>query len=323
MAKRHLVSTVLMWLSFVLCAALWLCYALQPDPLATVTFWPAYIWALPGVALVIPMMRRRSLRVRALLILPWVLFVLVNREEFSLSRYIGSPQHQGIRIVSLNCAGGSMAAAREAFKSRPDIFLLQETPSERDLHKLCKEYYGDDTGEAASVLCGPDCSIIARGRIRPYDLGSSRLQCTAGRVSLSGCEIDVASVRLVPPVFRTDIWSPDCWRIQAENRRIRRAQLRAVMDVLNAKAKGAPLIVGGDFNAPARDGALREMTPRLHDAFADAGKGWGNTVLNDFPVQRPDQIWVSEEFRPFQVLAVKTRNSDHRMVVCYTAVRAR
>jgi len=318
-----LASSAALYLSLGLLAALWLCYALQPDPLAAVTFWPAYVWALPGVALVIPMMRRRSLRARALLILPWVLFVLVNREEFSLSRYIGSPQHQGIRIVSLNCAGGSMAAAREAFKSRPDIILLQETPSERDLRKLCKEYYGDDTGEAASVLCGLDCSIIARGRIRPYDLGSVLLECTAGTVFLRGVELDVASVRFVPPVFRTDIWSPDCWRTQAENRRIRRAQLRAVMDALNAKAKGAPLIVGGDFNAPARDGALREMTPRLHDAFADAGRGWGNTVINGFPIQRADQIWVSDEFRPFQVFAEKTRNSDHRMVVCYTAVRTR
>lgn len=323
MAKRCVVSTVLMWLSFALCAALWLCYALQPDPLATVTFWPAYVWAAPGAAFVIPMMRRQNRRMRILIILPWILFVLVNREEFSLRRYFCIPQQRGIRIVSLNCSGGSIAAAREAFKSHPDIIMLQETPSEREVRKLCIEYYGDDTGEAASVLCGLDCSIIARGRIRPYDLGSARLQCTAGKVFLRGAELDVASVRLVPPVFRTDIWSPDCWRTQADNRSIRRAQLRAVMDALNAKAKGAPLIVGGDFNAPARDGALREMTPRLHDAFAEAGIGWGNTVLNDFPVQRADQIWVSDEFRPFQVFAERTRNSDHRMVVCYMAVRAR
>ena len=290
MTRKHLVSALIIWLSFLLCAVLWLCYALQPDQLATITFWPAYIWAVPGAALVIPVMRGRSRRLRALLILPWILFVLANREEFSLTRIFGSRQQQGIRIVSLNCAGGSVAAAREAFKLRPDIILLQETPGERDVRKLCIEYYGDGTGKVGSVLCGPDCSIIARGGIQPYDLGSSRLQCTAGRVSLHGTELDVASVRLVPPVFRTDIWSPDCWRAQAENRRIRRAQLRAVMDTLNAQAKGVPLVVGGDFNAPARDGALREMTPRLRDAFADAGKGWGNTVLNDFPVQRPDQF---------------------------------
>lgn len=321
MAKRHPILGALMWFSLALCGALWFCYALQPDALATLTFWPAYVWAIPGIVLVIPCLRRVSRRARVLLLLPWMLFILANREEpVSIIRSLGSSQHSGISMVSLNCAGGSVEAAREAFKSRPDIILLQETPNERDLRKLCKEYYGDDTGKAASVLCGLDCSIIVRGRIQPYDLGSSRLHCAAGRVSLSGVELDVASIRLVPPVFRTDIWSPECWRSQAVNRRTRRAQLRDVMKALNAVAKGAPLIVGGDFNAPARDGALREMEPRLRDAFAGAGRGWGNTALNDIPVQRPDQIWVSNGVRPSEVFALKTRNSDHRMVVCYAAV---
>ncbi|MEN6581066.1 MAG: hypothetical protein ABFD54_01285 [Armatimonadota bacterium] len=50
---------------------------------------------------------------------------------------------------------------------------------------------------------------------------------------------------------------------------------------------------------------------RMHDA-----RGWGNTVLNDFPVQRIDQVWLSDGLRAISVRAHKTRHSDHRLVVC-------
>ena len=42
----------------------------------------------------------------------------------------------------------------------------------------------------------------------------------------------------------------------------------------------------------------------------------GNTIINDFPVSRIDQVWVSGEFDSKVVVAHRTRNSDHRMVVC-------
>ncbi|MBI4474447.1 MAG: hypothetical protein HY646_17385 [Acidobacteria bacterium] len=75
-------------------------------------------------------------------------------------------------------------------------------------------------------------------------------------------------------------------------------------------------MVGGDFNAAAGDASDRDLQPDLHDAFAEAGRGWGNTLLNDLPVVRIDQIWVSRHFRAVNVRAYRTRYSDHRAVVC-------
>jgi vancomycin resistance protein VanJ len=83
-----------------------------------------------------------------------------------------------------------------------------------------------------------------------------------------------------------------------------------------------PLIVGGDFNAPAGDRIYRALPPRLRSTFRDGGKGWGNTVLNDFPIARIDQIWASDHFRTATVVARKTVNSDHRMVICDLLLRA-
>ena len=138
----------------------------------------------------------------------------------------------------------------------------------------------------------------------------------------SGLEVEVVSAHLLPPLFRFDLWSAACWRQQRQNREARRAQVEQIAAQLTAVPPGAPLIVGGDFNAPARDAALRPLQPRLRDTFREAGAGWGDTATNDTPVLRIDQVWVSDHFRAALVVARKTRHSDHRMVVCDLVPRA-
>ncbi len=56
--------------------------------------------------------------------------------------------------------------------------------------------------------------------------------------------------------------------------------------------------------------------PRFADAFWSGRIGWGNTITNDRPVVRIDQVWTSDHFQPTAVFARETLNSDHRMVVC-------
>jgi len=72
----------------------------------------------------------------------------------------------------------------------------------------------------------------------------------------------------------------------------------------------------GDFNAPPDDAVFRLLRPRFADAYRRAGVGWGNTIVNDYPVLRIDQIWVSDQFSPRLVYARATEHSDHRMVIC-------
>jgi endonuclease/exonuclease/phosphatase (EEP) superfamily protein YafD len=76
------------------------------------------------------------------------------------------------------------------------------------------------------------------------------------------------------------------------------------------------VIIGGDFNAPPNDGSLVTLKHRLHDTFRDAGRGWGNTGTNRFPLFRVDQILVGEGLRAESVCARRTIHSDHRLVVC-------
>jgi endonuclease/exonuclease/phosphatase (EEP) superfamily protein YafD len=109
-----------------------------------------------------------------------------------------------------------------------------------------------------------------------------------------------------------DLWNPATWRAYLEDRRLRKRQLRSVLDAPSTKTD-LPEIIGGDFNAPAGDGIYR-LLGRFRDAHRKAGRGWGNTALNALPFFRPDQIWLGR-LLPLSSHAVRTVHSDHRMVV--------
>src|SRR5262249_1555302 len=157
--------------------------------------------------------------------------------------------------------------------------LLQESPSRQEVERLGRQLFHRNDG----TLWGVDASILARGHLTAASVPPAlRITCVQAHVQLvSGLETDVVSLRLTPAVVRTALWSPGCWRDQTANRRARREQLRAVVRQIAALPTAAPLILGGDFNAPAGDAVFRLLSPRLHDTFREAGLGWGSTILNE------------------------------------------
>lgn len=311
-------------MSAVLCTALAVCYLLRPDACAAVTFLPAWVWAPLGIALTLPALRAKKKTVLIAALALWMGFTLtfseeprslltspaMSRSEFQTTRESG----RGLRVVTLNCAGGSPAAASEVEAYRPDIVLLQESPGEKDVARLANELFGKD----ADYICSVEASIIARGKIETHQHPKHlAMVCTFARVTLrSGITAEAVSLRLTPPVFRLDLWSPSCWRDQTDNHRTRREQLKMIAQELEHVPDDIAIIAGGDFNAPAGDAVYRILRPRLRDTFRQRGTGWGNTVLNDTPVQRIDQVWISKHWQVVGVSAHKTRNSDHRLVVC-------
>jgi hypothetical protein len=318
--------------SGLLCLILSSCYLGRQDAFAAITVFPVWMWLAPGLAFALAGIGRRGNRLVVAAVTAWLIFILVLAEErWSLLRLVTSPglgtpevgrgQGESIRVVSLNCNVGNSQAVEEVARYQPDIVLLQESPGRDAMRELGKKLFGVD----GSMLPGVDASLIVRGRVIPADLAPGlRSYFVQGRVILrSGTEVEVICTRLVPAVFRLDLWSPDCWREQRENRRKRREQLRVIVQRLDSVPALVPLIVGGDFNAPQGDAVFRLLRPRLHDAFREGGRGWGNTVTNDVPFLRIDHVWASEAFRAVNVVARSTRHSDHRMVVCDLVLRAR
>jgi hypothetical protein len=313
-------------LSLLLGLATAICYATRSDLCAAVTVFPPWLWPVPGLLLALFAFRRRE-RNRAVwgVAAVWLVYVLAFAEEpaslLRRSPWDGAEWHgprdkwaRLVRVVSLNCAGGSPEAAAEVVAWKPEIVLLQESPGRPDVERLARQLWGAEAG----VTVGPDASILARGTLLPAVLPrEERVFFVQARARLSsGVRAEVISLRLIPPLVRNDLWSPDCWREQTANRRARREQLRLVARRIASVPRDIPLLVGGDFNAPAGDAAFRLLQPRLYDTFKRAGIGWGNTIVNEFPFARIDQVWASEPIRAGAVQARRTQYSDHRMVVC-------
>jgi endonuclease/exonuclease/phosphatase (EEP) superfamily protein YafD len=193
------------------------------------------------------------------------------------------------------------------------VVLLQESPSRAEVKQLAQKLFGKDGG----FLWGMDSSIIARGKLTPRPLPpDARSYFVQAHIQLpQGQEIEVLSVRLMTPPLRVDLWSPSCWKAYRQNRQIQRIQMHALHQQLSTVPKNRAVIVGGDFNAPQGDAVFRVLRPRLQDSFTRGGRGWGNTITNEFPVLRIDQIWVSDALQPRIVRSRKTHNSDHQAVV--------
>ena len=319
-AEVRLARGVPLGLSAASCLAVSVCYATRSDACAAVTVFPVWAWLFPGLALAALGSRRRGNRPVAVVLVLWLSFVLAFAEEpWSLLRSLTTPRGargrgEALRVVTLNCNVGDANAAGEVAPYRPDVVLLQESPCRGGVEAVAGALFGAGAG----VVLGVDASILARGRVAPADLTpEQRSYFVQARVRLtSGTEVEVFCTRLTPAVFRLDLWSPECWREQARNRRTRRDQLRAIADRIESLPADLPVILGGDFNAPQGDAVFRSLAPRLHDTFREGGRGWGDTVINEFPFLRIDQVWVSGAFRTVNVVARRTRHSDHRMVVC-------
>jgi vancomycin resistance protein VanJ len=314
------------WLKVVLAAGpLILClwaFLIRSDALYAITIWPSFVPGFLGLIVSALLVRKLSWRVRGPVLLGWLTLTLAFSEWRALINFGSWPsaqwqtarqQGQALRIVTLNCAGGDPEAAMELEALKPDVVLLQESPGEKSLLELSRKLFGG----SAKCFRGPDTSILVSGTAE-----ASKQLLAANTTGIvwsrpQGQPVLIVSARFTPPVFRLDYWNPACWSDYAENRRIRRLEVAEVAERMRTMTSEQPVIFGGDLNSPPDDGIFGRIAGLgLRDSFAIAGMSWGGTAVNDYPLARIDQIWLSEHFEPAAVYAVKTVHSDHRMVVC-------
>ena len=74
------------------------------------------------------------------------------------------------------------------------------------------------------------------------------------------------------------------------------------------------VLIGGDFNAPARSPSFDPLRARTQDAWRTAGRGWPGTVTARLPVSRFDAIWVSPKRQVLACEHLALGVSDHRVV---------
>ncbi len=287
---------------------------------------PRWLWIAPGLLLALLGWTRKRKRIANLALALWCLYTIFFVQELrSLIRFHHSVadttrgSDMNLRVISLNCAGGNEQAAGEVAQYNPDVVLFEETPLRPIIQRIAPKILGPE----AENLSGSDVTIVTRGKLTPVAMENAQsAPFSHARVQLaSGLEVDVFAVRLQPYGIRADLWSPDCWREQCANRKRQRAQFEWIAREVAKVPGDVPVILGGDFNLPAGDKLFRILPARIRDTFRTAGHGWGDTLVNDFPFIRIDQIWCDEHFRPVSTVVRRTVNSDHRMVICDLLVR--
>jgi hypothetical protein len=275
----------------------------------------------PGVLLAVLGITRERKQFAIPALCLWFLYAIFFMQEWrSFFRFGTQPvqsasEHDKIvRVISLNCAGGNEKAAGEVADYHPDIVLFEETPLRPIIRRIAPKILGPE----AENLSGSDVSIVTNGKLTPVTMENAEsAPFSHAHVRLaSGLEAEVFAVRLHPYGIRADVWSPDCWREQIENRKLQRQQFEWLAREVEKVPADVPIILGGDFNLPAGDNLFCILDGRIHDTFYTAGYGWGDTLANDIPFVRIDQIWCDGHFRAVSTVVRKTVNSDHRMVVC-------
>lgn len=276
---------------------------------------PRWCWLLAGISSLICTSRwswrQRMWRAAAGL---WIAYTLIFVEETqSLARSCLPVQavdvEQRIRVVSLNCGSGNARLVEVFEQYRPDVVLLQESPGRERVQAWTKSLFGDE----GDYVWGSDCSIIARGKLRPIRNSPAEKFVLAEYHRANGEDLIVGSLRLYPPPIRLDVYRPAFWRKYWRIREIHVEELRPLDQFLGVQR--LPVVIGGDFNCPAHDPVADLSHLKLQDAFRVSGRGWGNTMENDYPFHRIDRVWTNHEIEAISVIAADSKYSDHRLVV--------
>jgi len=311
-------------------------FAFRWDKAALVTIVPFWGWCLLGISIgLFGLLWYRSVAIWALMGL-WIITLFSGSDErrgllrpafgqtLPATADENTPLQRSpdqIRVITLNCLNGTLAAVKDAIRYEPDILLLQEPPPPSQLAPLARELFGDD----AILAYAYGGALLARGRefqaFRFQYPGNVRSQRgISGRLTLlDGRQIDIVNLHLLSAERCWAFWRRSCWQAHANNRRKRRAGLTLALNSLTTATRelpAVPSLIAGDFNAPAGDASLNPLKNNHFDAYLKVGRGLGNTFPSRFPLHRIDQIWLSRELEPLRLSTLATPHSNHRFVVC-------
>ncbi|MBS0264088.1 MAG: endonuclease/exonuclease/phosphatase family protein [Planctomycetes bacterium] len=288
----------------------------RPDALTAITLVPACAWLIFGLLGVGAACWAGNRRMAWGLSLFWTVFawgwcedLAALGRQWSAREPVLAENARLVRVVTWNCDG--QAHCVDDLKPwDPEIVLLQEAPAPEAIKRISQELFGD----SGRVLIAGDLAIIARGTLSQIAVDPQRQFLGAEVLLDDDRSLTCVCLRLEPPVSRLDGWRAEFWNEHRDRREQHRQKIEELLTTVR-KVRAGGLVIGGDFNTPPLDRALDELRSGLRDAFTQAGVGWGATGTNDWPLFRVDQLWTDARLTAVRAEAVKTRHSDHRLVV--------
>lgn len=270
------------------------------------TVWGAWISIGPsfliGAVLVPPVVRLKSWTAAALL----VAFIAGTTEWPRLESEADASQDT-LRLVSWNIGAGNTNWASAVESLEPDIVLAQESSKPTDMWDGFTWTSTPDPGTLARF----PIEVLPTEKVGPWTEPQLLL------VKMHGKKVLLANVRLMLPSVVIQLVAPLEER-PIENYQARTAQYQKLVALVQSTAEtidADAIIIGGDFNVPARMHSLAPLRESFRDAWQVAGSGWGATMPEFLPLTRIDHVWVSENIQILSVRVRRLAGSDHRAVV--------
>lgn len=320
-------------------------YSRQPDMMAAFTVYPIWMWSILGLVLSgIAFLFWRA-QLSLMLACLWILTVILASDEsnvlFTSSHGVPEPgqpkpfySEPTIRICTLNWGVNKMKPAELAKQAQliadyhPHILFLQEiTPGHADM--IAKKVYPlERYPNAYDIRTEKGAATITPWEIINTHPNLPHSQHTTLKLP-GGQTIDCVNLQLRSAVTDMRLWQPSCWINHAQNRKKQRQQVLLCLEYLKTQraehpASSRPVVIAGDFNAPASD-PLHTDTMQGHknnghdfdfyDSFFQVGSGWANTWHRRMPFQRIDYIYTTRRLKAVRSSNVVIPGSDHLMVV--------
>ncbi len=312
-------NLVLIGFSLLMLTFITTCYYQQFDHCAAITVYPSWVWALFGIAPLLIAFNKQQKRTSLVVLFLWLCyFGLFADTPTSLLRIVShhnwheslshTKQRTNIRVITLNCSSSSKSILALK-KYDADIILIQESCGVEQLQSVAQKLYEDE----GSTIPGIDASVIVQGNLTL--LKKTGFYIVAIATLQNGKELGIISLRLTTPPLRGDLWNRECWEIYKTNRVKQRKELQEILNELSQFQTSIPIIIGGDFNAPPHSDIFQEFPNNYQDSFKTAGVGWGNSITNDFPFLRIDQLWSNQFLQPIHSSSLIAIETDHRLVI--------
>jgi endonuclease/exonuclease/phosphatase family metal-dependent hydrolase len=231
-----------------------------------------------------------------------------------------------IRVVSANVQAFKPdfpAMFAEIGRLSPDVVVFQEAFGDHRLvadlfagwHVLREEEYlvasrwpVEKLGLCESATFDRNCAYAARVKHPQGDFAVGNIHFATARFGLQ---------RLSPRAILTGVGPEEL----SEHITRREAEALATRTWLEELRRDLPLLAVGDFNMPVESNILESAFGDLHNAFTEAGLGYGYTAPNKTrtwpmhtPWSRVDHVLVSDEWTIHAAGTGAANGSDHKLV---------
>ncbi len=305
------------------------CYIRQPDIMAAYTVYPIWMWGMIGLALAAIAFVFCRAPLSLMLVILWSLTILIASDESHALARVGreAPEpgpakpyasQETLRVCTLNWGGTKhskeeIKAQAELIASyHPDILFLQEIhPWQARLITDILYADGGDyrTGAASAIITRWKAHLAIHNPMQHSQHATLKLP--------NGRLIDCVNFHLRSAKTDMRLWRKSCWLNHANNRKLQRREVSYSLALLQNTTPfpTRPVIVAGDFNAPASDPLHDLLRGNFNDSFDEAGTGWANTWHRRISLHRIDYIYTSPLLKAVRSHTVIVPASDHRMVV--------